>query len=167
MSADQEPGFKTEKLTADNYHTWKFNLKMYLIAKDLWEIVQGTEIVDEADNAEIQRKFKKRDNIALATICLAVSPNLQIYVRNAKSGKEAWDILANHFEEKSLSKKIFYRRKLYSARMQRGSDMVSHINNLKTIAEHLEAVDDAVADKDLVMILISSLPDEYNNLITT
>lgn len=45
--------------------------------------------------------------------------------------------------------------------------MVTHVNYIKTIAEHLEALDDEVVDKDLVMILISSLPDEYNNLITT
>ena len=44
--------------------------------------------------------------------------------------------------------------------------MIDHVNKLKTIAEQLEALDDPVSDKDLVMILISSLPDEYNNLIT-
>ena len=45
--------------------------------------------------------------------------------------------------------------------------MTEHINKLKTISEHLEALDDAVLEKDLVMILISSLPEDYNNLITT
>ena len=45
--------------------------------------------------------------------------------------------------------------------------MIDHINRLKTIADHLEALDDAPPERELVMILISSLPDEYNNLITT
>ena len=36
----------------------------------------------------------------------------------------------------------------------------------KRLPEHLEAVDDAVAEKDLVIILVSSLPEEYNYLIT-
>ena len=167
MATEESGGFKTEKLTTENYHSWKFNMKMYLIAKDLWEIVQGKEANDENATPEVQRKFRKRENVALATICLSISSNLQIYVRNAKSSKEAWDILGNHFEEKSLSKKIFYRRKLYAARLQKGMDIMAHINGLKTIAEHLESVDDAVVDKDLTMILISSLPDDYNNLITT
>ena len=158
--------FKVEKLTAENYHSWKFNIKMYLIGKDLWEIIEGVEVVGENANEEEKKKFKKRENLALSLICLSVTTNLQIYVRNAKTPMEAWDSLANHFEEKTLSRKIFYRRKLYSARMEKGSDMVGHVNNLKTIAEHLEALDDAVAEKDLVMILISSLPEEFNNLIT-
>eukprot|EP00795_Rhopilema_esculentum_P001613 gene1613-16072_t len=32
---------KTETLTGENYHNWKFQMKMYLIGKDLWEIVTG------------------------------------------------------------------------------------------------------------------------------
>ena len=44
--------------------------------------------------------------------------------------------------------------------------MINHINYIKTLSEHLEAVEDPVQEKDLVIILISSLPDEYNYLIT-
>ena len=162
----EETSFKVEKLNGENYHSWKFNLKMYLIGKDLWDIVEGTQVLGKDASEDESRKFKKRENLSLSIICLSVSTNLQIYVRNCTTGKEAWDNLANHFEEKTLSKKIFYRRKLYSARMG-SSTMETHVNNLKTIAEHLEALDDVVAEKDLVMILISSLPDDYSNLITT
>ena len=45
--------------------------------------------------------------------------------------------------------------------------MVDHVNALRTIGEHLESLEDPVADKDMVMILLSSLPSEFNNLITT
>ena len=139
---------------------------MYLIGKDLWELVTGAETLGENATAEATQKFKKRDNQALACVCLSVATNLQIYVRSAKNAKEAWESLENHFEEKSLAKKIFYRRKLYSARMEKGTNMVSHINYVKTLSEHLEAIDDRITEKDLVIILISSLPEEYNNLIT-
>ena len=51
--------------------------------------------------------------------------------------------------------------------MQKGTDMTEHINFVKTIAsDQLEAVEDPVSEKDLVIIIISSLPDEYNYLIT-
>eukprot|EP00794_Sanderia_malayensis_P011867 gene11867-biopygen9507 len=50
--------------------------------------------------------------------------------------------------------------------MAKGAKMIDHVNYLKTLAEHLEAVDDAIVEKDLVIILISSLPEEYNYLIT-
>ena len=148
---------RVEKLTANNYHSWKFNMKMCLIGKDLWDLVQGNEEVGINANEEERRR---------SIICLSVSSNLQIYVRNSTTGKEAWNSLSGHFEENSLSKKIYYRRKLYSTRMDASTTMENHVNTIKTISEHLEALDDEVSEKDLVMILISSLPDEYHNLIT-
>ena len=163
----EETTLRMEKLTVDTYHSWKFNMRMSLIGKDLWEIVEGSEILQERPTEAQRIQFRKRDNKALSMICLSVATELQIYVRSAKSGKEAWDSLEKHFEEKTLSKKIFHRRKLYHAEMEQGKSMVDHINNVKTIAEHLESLEDAPSEKDLVMILISSLPQEYNNLITT
>ena len=154
------------KLNGDNYYHWKFQMKMNLIGKVLWDIVTGTETLPTGTNAEQQRKFKKRENTALATICLSLIPSLQIYVRSANNAKEAWENLAGHFEKKSLSQKILYRRKLYAARMEKGTKMLDHINYIKTLAEHMEGVGDAVSENDLVIILISSLPEEYNFLIT-
>ena len=115
-----------------------------------------------------QRKSKEnlRENLALASVCLSVATSEQIYVRSAGNAKEAWENLESHFQKKSLSRKIFYRRKLYSARMEEGTSMIDHVNYIKSLSEHLEAVDDAVAEKDLVIILISSLPEKYNSLIT-
>ena len=156
-----------DKLNLDNFHTWKFSMKMFLIGKGLWEIVDGTETVAHDASEELKAKFKKRDNLALATICLGINSDLHIYVRGSKAGNEAWDALSKRFEEKTLSKKISYRRKLYKTHMNPGTDMTTHINDIKTISEHLEAVEDPVDEKDLVMILISSWPSEYNNLITT
>ena len=166
IMAAEDTGFKVEKLNGENYHSWKFQMKMYLIGKDLWELVTGEETLNATANPEQQRRFRKRENVALATVCLSVETSLQIYVRSAKNAKAAWDNLEQHFERKSLSQKIFYRRKLYSARMGKGAKMIDHINYIKTLAEHLEAVDDEIAEKDLVIILISSLPEEYNYLIT-
>ena len=167
-STNDETSFKVEKLNGDNYHSWKFNLKMYLIGKDLWDIVQGKEVLTaEPEPTEKQRNdYRKRDQHSLAIIWLSIQTGLQIYVRSCNTGKEAWDNLCAHFEEKTLSKKIFWRRKLYELRLSNSCTMESHINELKTISEHLEALNDAVLEKDLVMILISSLPEDYNNLIT-
>ena len=44
--------------------------------------------------------------------------------------------------------------------------MLEHVNYLQTLSDHLEAVGDPIAEKDLVIILISSLTKEYNHVIT-
>ena len=76
----EDPTFKVEKLTAENYHGWKFNMNMYLIGKDLWEIVTGTETVSD-DATDAQKK-------TLAAISLFIAINLQIYVRSAETAKQ-------------------------------------------------------------------------------
>ena len=164
----EETTIRIAPLTADTYHSWKFNMEMSLIGKDLWGIVEGTELLPGHANDQQRAAFRKRDNKARSMICLSVATDLQIYVRGSKSSKEAWDRLANHFEEKTLSKKVFYRAKLYHAVLEKGKSMEAHINNIKTIADHLEAIGDPQSEKDLVMILMTSLntSPEYHNLIT-
>ena len=156
-----------QKLTADTYHQWKFEMKMLLIGKNLWELVEGTEVLHGFASAGEVMKFKKRQNHALSTICLSVSRELHIYVRTAKTAKEAWNNLSKRFEEKSITRKLQLRRRLYDAKL--GSEsMVTHVNNIKTIAEQLENLGDCQNEKDLVFILMSSLPmADYRNLITT
>ena len=164
----EETTSRIAPLTADTYHSWKFNMEMSLIGKDLWGIVEGTEVLPEHANEQQRVAFRKRDNKARSMICLSVATDIQIYVRGSKSSKEAWDRLANHFEEKTLSKKVFYRAKLYHAVLEKGQSMEAHINNIKTIADHLEAIGDPQSEKDLVMILMTSLNSspEYHSLIT-
>lgn len=41
---------------------------MFLIGKDLWEIANGTEVLEERATNDEKTKFRKRDNLALATI---------------------------------------------------------------------------------------------------
>ena len=159
-------GFNFEKLGLDNYIDWKFSMKMYLTGKDLWEIVTGEETLAESATADEKLKFKKRHNLAFSSIGLGVKKDLQIYVRNCKSAKEAWDALGSRFQKKGLVKKIELRQKLYGLRLPSGGDMISHVNNVKSISEQLEAVDDPVEEKDLYMILIASWPRQYNNLVT-
>ena len=48
------------------------------------------------------------------------------------------------------------------SRLEKGTTMTAHLNNFKEIAEHLESLDDPVLEKDLVMILLTSLPVTYN-----
>ena len=97
-------------------------MKMCLIGMDFFDIVEGTETLPTSASQEKKEKFRKRENRALSKICLNVSKSLQIYVRNAKTGKEAWESLLNRFEEKTLSRQVEFLRKLYSIRLSSSSN---------------------------------------------
>ena len=124
--AAEDTGFKVEKLNGENYHSWKFHMKIYLIGKDLWELVTGEETLSAAANPEQQRRFRKRENMALATVCLSVETSLQIYVRSAKNAKEAWDNLEQHFERKSLSQNILPQEAIFCTNGKRSENDRPH-----------------------------------------
>ena len=61
-------------------------------------------------------------------------------VIGSKNAKEAWESLANHFEEKTQAEFVLED----CCTMQSWIlDMVAHINHVKTIADQLEALEDA------------------------
>ena len=138
MSNDDSMLFKIEKLTQDNYHSWKYTMKLYLIGKGLWSIVSGDETLADDANDATRKVFTRRADLALAAVGLNVTKGLQIYTRSEKTAKEAWDKLAARFEKKSLSAIINYRQKLYAVRAERNTDMHSHVNYIKTVAEYLQ-----------------------------
>ena len=60
-----EETFKPDKLNGDNFHHWKFNMRMFLIGKDLWDIVNGVEVLGEEATPKERDIFRKRENKAL------------------------------------------------------------------------------------------------------
>ena len=59
-----------------NYRTWKFSMRMVLMAKDLWGVVDGSEVKSESGDAEWEKKNQK----ALAYISLSLTPIEQHHV---------------------------------------------------------------------------------------
>ena len=57
MTTVDDTSCKFDKLTQENYHHWKFNMKMFLIGKDLWDIVKDDEVVSEEASEEDKKKF--------------------------------------------------------------------------------------------------------------
>ena len=58
---------KPDKLVgADNWGAWKFAMRMYLTGKDLFGLVDGSEVLGEEATPKDKEAFKKRENQALA-----------------------------------------------------------------------------------------------------
>ena len=91
MAAVVDGNLKIDRLTSDNYHDWAFDMKMLLMRSDVWNIVTGDETLGDDATATERILFQKRENRALSSICLAVGKECKVYVRAAKTSKEAWD----------------------------------------------------------------------------
>jgi len=88
------------------------------------------------------------------------------HIKACKGPAEAWTTLCNIHETKSLSNILFLRRKFFTAKMEEGTDILEHINKVKSLADQLACLEVAVQPEDIVMTLLDSLPPSFENLIT-
>jgi hypothetical protein len=51
--------------------------------------------------------------------------------------------------------------------MQKGDDMLVHINTVKALVDQLCSVEVNIVDEDVYMVLLMSLPPSFDNLVTS
>uniref|UniRef100_A0AAV1V6N0 CCHC-type domain-containing protein n=1 Tax=Peronospora matthiolae TaxID=2874970 RepID=A0AAV1V6N0_9STRA len=141
-------------------------MHMVLEERDLWEVTCGEVKLEHCTNVMDQSTFKRKSRKALAIICLAIEDSQLPLVRSASGAHDAWSRLEGHFEKKSLANKLFLRRRFFTTMMDEGDDVLEHINNLKTLAEQLDAVGAPISEDDFVITLLGNLSDSYQFLIT-
>ena len=88
-------GAGIDRLDGDNYLDWSFQVKTYLMAQDLWHIVEAT---DESTNAEYDPCWTKQNAMTLHVIHVHCEPRFSSLIRLITSAKFAWDTLAAIFE---------------------------------------------------------------------
>ena len=64
-----------EKLNFNNYLSWARDMKFLLDEKDLWEIVQGTEIKPKEDAASELKTYNSKCQAAMSCLIFNVSLN--------------------------------------------------------------------------------------------
>ena len=156
-----------DKFDGGDFGLWKFKMEMILSEKDLWEIVEDSEEPpsDEAD-AKVKKSYERRVKKAFSMIACNLGDRQLAHVRSCKGPAEAWKVLCNIHQTKSLSNILFTRRKFFTCKMQEGDDMLDHINKVKGLADQLVCLEAPLTDGDIVMTLLESLPTSYEYLIT-
>ena len=109
-------------------------MQMVLVDKDIWDVVDGSEKEPEEDKLE-KRSQKVRDKKVLPTIYLSVKDSELVHVRACKTAAEAWQKLAEVYENKGLARKLFLRCKFFTLQLHEGDSMQQHINKAMTLAE--------------------------------
>ena len=76
---------------------------------------------------------------------------------------DMWNQLSMVKESRGHLGVLATHRALYWATAKEGFDMVGHISKLRGLQNELHAIENLVTDKDFVMILITSLPESWDN----
>lgn len=156
-----------DKLTGKNYSTWKFKIKHWLIAKELWGLIDGStaEPASEADEA-VKAAYVKKSNQAMSIVVLSVSDDLLYLITSCVSPKAAWNALQNHFERDTLTNKLFLKKQYFRTVMREDASIEQHIRYMKELTDKLAAVNSSISEEDQVVTLLGSLPSSYATLVT-
>ena len=127
-----------DKFDGKNFGRWKFRMEMVLSSMDLWEIVdESEEPPSKDDDPKVIKEYNRRAKKAMSIIGLSLVNSQLAHIKSYKGPAEVWKALCNVHETKSLSNSLFVRRKFFTIKMQKGDDLMVHINQAKTLADQL------------------------------
>lgn len=148
-----------EKLSDTNYESWKIQIKSVLVCNELWKYTSGEEIQTSENSAT----WISKDEKALALILLSTSKTQLNHIKKATTSHEAWEKLKNIYESKGPVKKSVLYKQLYRMKKEQGQSMMEYINGFVDKVEQLEDAGIKLPEELASIIILNSLPSEYEN----
>ncbi len=115
----------------------------------------------------VPKDWDKNDNKAQAKIGLCLEKTQQHLIRKCESAYEMWNILRDYHQRRTLSTKLRLLRKLMKMKLPEGGKMPDHLNEVGSLIDKLEDVGETLSNHLSVALILASLPESYDNLITS
>jgi len=146
------------KLNGTNYFDWVFGAEIIFRAKDCHDVVTGERTRPRTNFAD----WDEKATLGLTIIGLTVEPSQYAYLREVKSGPEAWDILKKIYNKPSRANRTQLKRRFYQYKAKSDQSMQSYISAIADLASQLKAIKVPLEDDDIIDVLIMNLPEEYS-----
>lgn len=156
-------GINFDKLNASNYVTWEYRMKNYLIEKDVFDVVDGTETMPAGSpNTKAVRTFVKKQKLAKAFIVSGVD-DTQITHTRYDDPAEIWEKLGQVHVARGLGTANALRKQLNGMRKTDTQTMQTFISEVQTLVDRIRGLGLTVEDIDVIGVL-TQLPPSYDNL---
>ncbi len=108
--------------------------------RDLWGHVDGSETLAVDATDVLQTDFRLKAQRAFSTIVMAVGTSQLYLVTSCTNAKEAWDLLCEHFEGKTLANKLYLKKRYFRCEMKEDTSVEQHLKQMKEITDKLAAI---------------------------
>lgn len=108
-----------------------------------------------------KKRLEARKTLAL--INLSISHSQLNYVKKAETAKSAWDCLKGIFESKGPVRKAILYKQLLRMKKDTSTTITQHVNEFTSKAGQLEEAGIDIPDELLSIMLLNSLPEEYES----
>jgi len=130
MSSFQMESLKVmEKFDGANFHLWKFKMRMMFYKHGLWKFVDGGATLPSEEVVTVD--YNEKEMKVFTLLCEHLT-NVQLaHIQYCDNVKSAWEALCGVHEVKTIGNRLFLRRRFITIKMQKGDDMLVHINRVK------------------------------------
>jgi len=102
---------------------------------------------------------------AATTIQLCLADEVMCNVMDEKMATRLCSRLETYMT-KSFSNKLYLKKQLYGLRMNEGTTVSDHLNFFNKVINELLPVDVKIDVEDKALIVLSSLPESYDHIVT-
>ena len=102
---------------------------------------------------------------AHATIMLCLADDIITEIADQDTTAGLWLKLESLYMTKSLTNKLRLKQRLFGLRMEEGTPLRDHLDQLNTNLLDLRNIEVKVEDEDAALILLVSLPPLYQNFV--
>ena len=154
------------RLDYNNYSLWSFKIQLILESRDLWHLVDGTEVAPTEHLA--LKRWKMRDASARVQLMTNIPDKWLWILRPASSTQEVWIALKEHFKPDSRFTRALTMRKFTSMKLPEGGDVPAHVQRMGELWQDILASKPSMSeDGDLFFIdtLVHSLPPSWSAFV--
>ena len=156
---------------SDNWMPWKQRMLAILRNQGLEKYIEKTAELPKprqpeepmTEEMEAINKWKEGDAKARTRLELSIRDSEMIHFSGAVMAHDMWNQLSLVKESWGHLGVLAMCQALYQATAKEGFDMVEHISKLRGLQNKLHAMENLVTDEDFVMILITSIPEYWDN----
>lgn len=167
--------FDLHRFDGKDFFLWKYQMRLFLLGQELWEVVDGVEecpvaadpaIPTAAETAAI-KAWKKLENKSMMYLTQALSKGQLSKVVNCNSSKDIWNRLCAIHEQKDESSIHLVQQQFFDYRMDKASDIATHISKVESLARRLKDLGEEQTDTAIITKILWTLPPSYRGFISS
>ncbi|KAH8395739.1 hypothetical protein KR215_005816, partial [Drosophila sulfurigaster] len=154
--------YQIEKLEEKNYDSWCIHMRCVLVHAELWQLASGALKLEDASEGF---DWHGKDSKALAMITLSVKTSQLSYIKNCTTSFAAWTKLKEVHLPSGPVRKVALYKKLLGLKMSECGDVNGYLQTFGEVLDQLAGFGIQIGDELRGIILLSSLPRNYENFV--
>lgn len=150
----------------ESFEIWKFQIVIFFKASSLYEIVDGTNMLENLTVDSERNNWKKKDAQAQKAIVTSVDKKLMMHILNCENSHEMFKKICGIFQRENEQQKCNLLQEFFNFRYEKNTDMSLHISKMENLCCRLKTLNQTIDDDMLMSKILSTLPDQFKHFST-